>query len=194
MMFSICSADLTECPEGLMHIGDGICIIQFANKTTYCEAHRTCDEEGRRRKIRLFMIGRNAGRLPTNITEDVTIHVGAHSLLGGPKGRDAEWQVSEPGYISSSLGKNGKALMSNPPELEQLTLMRYGKMQAVSVDEIATAVVCEKSEKNHPNKVDSSKFRKNHPWTLSSNFMQSEESVGCFRSLPTTTALACGLK
>ncbi|KAF7241395.1 hypothetical protein EG68_10582 [Paragonimus skrjabini miyazakii] len=194
MMFSICSVDLTECPEDLMHIGDGICIIQFADKTNYCEAHRMCDEQGRHRKIRLFMIGRNASRLPTSITENMTVHVGIHSLLGGPQGRHSEWQVSEPGYISSTLGENSKALVLRPPVLEQLTIMKKGKMQAVSVDEVSTTVVCEKSERKHPNKVESSKFSKNHPWPLISNFMESDRSVGCFRNYSTTTALACSLK
>ncbi|KAF8564467.1 hypothetical protein P879_11499 [Paragonimus westermani] len=193
-MFGIWSVGLTECPDELIHIGDGICVIKFTNTSHYCDAHRTCEREGSAHKLRLFMIGRNVGKLPNSTLENVTVHVGIHSLLGDRQGHQSEWQVSEPGYISNSLGKESNALVSRPPDHEQLIVMKHGTTKAVSSNEVSAMVICEKSEKEHHSKIGSSKFSKNHPWPLTSIFMESDNPVGCFRHLSATTALACGLK
>ncbi|KAF8563596.1 hypothetical protein P879_10988 [Paragonimus westermani] len=187
---------LSKCPKIFADVGNGACLIAIQQSLFYCDAHRVCDLVGRSLGLRLFMVGRNAQRVPAYLFGIATFYTGINSLLENRgKSRDG-WQVSEPGYISYVL--NATDIPWSPLEPletgEQVVSFLIGGLYARRQSFLFTYTVCELSTVPYPEKTGISEFNKNFPRPLASNFMESDLSVGCFRQTTAASAIACGLK
>ncbi|KAF7258093.1 hypothetical protein EG68_04964 [Paragonimus skrjabini miyazakii] len=187
---------LSKCPKNFTDVGSKVCLIVIKQPSFYCDAHRICDQEGRNSGQRLFMIGRHAHKLSVNLFGLTIFHTGINSFLENLGKLRNGWQVSEPGYISDVLNATDIpwSLLEPFENGEQVVSFLSGGLYAKRQSSLFTYPVCELSNVAYPNKTGVSKFNRNYPRPLASNFMELDLSVGCFRQTTAASALACGLK
>ncbi|TGZ55068.1 hypothetical protein CRM22_010499 [Opisthorchis felineus] len=184
------------CPDTLIEVSDNVCMLELEGEHPYCVGHFHCQEKGRELGLRLFMVGRNADKLPTFFHNDNGIHTGLHSLLLDVDSRTTGFQVTDPRNVAHFPESDKQQLFTEAPVFgrERIVEWRTSGFQNVLQNENKRNVVCELSYIDSPEKLRTERFEKSWPQLIRPMFMGRTGSQGCWFTTSEQTLLFCGLK
>ncbi|KAF7247147.1 hypothetical protein EG68_10128 [Paragonimus skrjabini miyazakii] len=164
-----------SCPVDFTYFGGGVCGMAFDIMVDYCEAHRLCHEEGVKRGLRMFFIGKLVGSLPNAFYQDEPPQSGIHSLLNAL-------------YVTNQdlVKWNETADEWNGEQAPTCT-------EVVCNNASYTSFVCQMvpSSEQHNSSMQVVQFKQNWPPKLQSLSMEENLSSGCFDAIDDLTILMC---
>ncbi|CAH8513743.1 unnamed protein product [Dicrocoelium dendriticum] len=81
-------------------VGSGQCFIAYPGKIGFCDGHKKCHDEGVKRGLNMFLVGRYPTLLRPHFLNYSTIHTGMHDLLFPFCWLKVGWQTNDPGHYS----------------------------------------------------------------------------------------------
>ncbi|TPP57165.1 hypothetical protein FGIG_03664 [Fasciola gigantica] len=152
-----------------------LCIIRIDRHATYCEAHEICEQEGRKRGLRLFIPGNNASNILTFFSEGGTVFTSFNAMLNRTTDRRAGWRVGDPGYAEFVTTKSDTTIpwRAGEPNSDGPAVGLYIGRQLFDDPQDnrnATSVICETSLRPSGGKLE--RFQANWPYELDSLFVR----------------------
>ncbi|THD21524.1 hypothetical protein D915_007102 [Fasciola hepatica] len=193
-IFSTFLGSTSNCPDNFIEVSESVCIIRIDRGATYCEAHQICEQEGKKRGLRLFIPGHNAPKIVRSFPDMSIVYTSHSAMLNRSNDLRAGWRVGDPGYAKIVTTRDDTTIPwhKSQPNNKGLAVGLYVDRLLVDASQDhnnATSVICEISSRSIGGKLE--RFQKNWPHPLDTLAVNREPPCGCFDSVSVFTLPEC---